>query len=63
MEELKDVLIKHYGRIVLSHDLDRLIEKFDAVATAHIYAGNLGDNPLCKINRCLDEALTKLSGK
>lgn len=52
MEKLDKELIAAYGTQV-EKDLEIINNKISAVVAAHMYAGKVGDNPLCKLNRIL----------
>ncbi|KKL65473.1 hypothetical protein LCGC14_2154640 [marine sediment metagenome] len=52
-EGLKDELVKAYGTQILK-DYEIVLDKIAAVIAAHLYAGKIGDNPLCVLNRALD---------
>ena len=55
-DQFEKALILYYGTQI-KPDIQTLMDKITAVTTAHLYAGSLGDNPLCKLNRCLDEVM------
>lgn len=52
MDNLDRELITAYGTQI-KEDIEVIKEKIAAVVTAHLYAGNVGDNPLCQLNRLL----------
>jgi len=56
--DFDEMLIKKYGNQI-KPDLDIIKKKFGAVIAAHCYAGFIGDNPLVKLNRVLQECLEK----
>ena len=51
-ENLKQALIAYYGKMI-EKDFNTIERKISAVIVAHYFAGELGDNPLCEINRAL----------
>ena len=55
-----EALVVQYGQRV-HVNLDTLLRKIDLVVTAHIYAGNVGPNFLCNINRTLETTLNDIA--
>ena len=56
-DDLKKVLIKAYGYHI-ENDIEIILDKFSAVIASHLFAGSIGSNPLCQLNRALDTILT-----
>ena len=55
---LDKALIEAYGTWI-NEDLEVIKNKIAAVIAAHKCAGTVGSNPLCKLNRVLEEIKTK----
>ena len=51
-ENLKQALVAYYGEMI-EKDYNTIELKISAVIVAHCFAGEVGDNPLCEINRSL----------
>ena len=47
-------LIKAFG-IQIEDDLEIIKRKISAVIAAHLFAGDVGDNPLASLNRIMKE--------
>ena len=56
MDDLNNALVKHYGTMI-EDDIDIIRRKIAALITAHKFAGNIGDNPLCILNRAFEEII------
>ena len=54
MDDFDAKLIEVYG-VQIEKDLDVIKGKFAHVIAAHLYAGQQGDNVLCRLNRLLEE--------
>ena len=54
-----DAIQKQYGRMTEEEKID-LIRYIDLVCCARKFAGNVGDNPLCVLNRALEKAAKDL---
>jgi len=55
--ELKNELIKAFGTII-EEDYEIIKRKITIIITAHCYAGNVGDNPLCLLNKLLEDIIS-----
>jgi hypothetical protein len=51
--ELKNVIIRLYGQQCEEH-INEIDDRIAKMLTALLYAGNIGDNPLCKLNRAFE---------
>ena len=49
-DQFELLLIKRYGTQI-EKDLELIKEKLDIIVAGHLYAGNIGNNPLVIINR------------
>jgi hypothetical protein len=54
--ELKKALIKEFGTKI-ENDYDTLLKCISAVVCARTYAGNVGNIPLCVLNRALENII------
>lgn len=54
-----DAVKKQYGRMT-EEELNDLVRYIDLVSCARKFAGNVGDNPLCVLNRALEKAAKDL---
>ena len=57
-QELKNELIRAYGTQI-EKSMDIIEEKIAAMICAHLYVGQVGDSPLCALNRAFEEILKK----
>ena len=62
IQNFVEALVVQYGQRVRV-ERDMLLRKIDLVVTAHIYAGNVGSNFLCNINRTLETTLNDIEAK
>lgn len=60
--QFEKALVRYFGTQCNSH-MVVLLDKITAVVTAELFAGDLGGNPLCKLNRCFNEVLPILNRK
>lgn len=58
MMDLNNALIETYGTQI-ADDIEMIKKKIDVVIAAHLFAGNLGDTPLCVLNRTLQDIMNK----
>ena len=56
MDDLNNALVKCYGTMI-EDDIDIIRRKIAALITAHEFAGNIGTNPLCVLNRAFEEII------
>ncbi len=57
-DKLKQVLIQVYGTRI-EEEIDTIISRISMVMAAKLYAGSLGDNPLCRLNKFFEDELRK----
>jgi len=57
-KDLKAALIKSFGTRI-EKDYDEIYSCISATICARVYAGNVGDNPLCILNRALETIIKK----
>lgn len=53
---LENALIESYGEQIIS-DLEIIKDKIGVIIASHIYAGTIGNNPMCIINRELKKLI------
>ena len=53
-DDFKQAIIKHFGTMC-EDNVDELLTRFSMTVAALKFAGNQGDNPLCRLNRLYEE--------
>lgn len=52
--KLRKLLIEYYGTQIENH-VNEVIKRLDLSVASLMYAGTLGDNPLCELNRAFNK--------
>lgn len=52
--KIRELLIEYYGTQIENH-MDEVMKRLDRSIASLMYAGTLGDNPLCALNRAFNK--------
>ena len=58
MDNLKDELVRAFGTQIIN-EYSIILQQISAIIAAHLFAGSIGDNPLCVLNRAIEEVINK----